>query len=94
MVAVRKYGKINTTIMNHSRKQTNHLLKMVSVAVITVDSTLRKMFLDLGIRLHFNVIYNYRPVIIFEAKETDKEMLIFLELPCRNTENTPLVFKY
>jgi hypothetical protein len=26
MIAVRKYGKINTNIMNHSRTQTYHLM--------------------------------------------------------------------
>jgi hypothetical protein len=69
-------------------------MNMFSVAVITVGSTVRLIYV-LGFRDYIcTMIFNNKPLISFQAREIDKEMLTFLELPTVNSVGTLLDLKY
>jgi hypothetical protein len=65
-------------------------MKMVSVAVITVDFSVKTNVLAFR-DYSFTMIFNDRPFIKSGPRKTDNKILTFLKLPHSNTASTLLV---
>jgi hypothetical protein len=66
-------------------------MKVVSVAVITFDNTVKNNVLGFG-DYAFTLIYSVVFVISFQTREIDNKILTYLNTPCSNTVCSLLVY--